>query len=256
MAQVKVVGQVGHRSGVERRGRDGLPVDDRREQTVHHLVSVSADGRREVRVDRTREAVVQVLRRRERARAEVTCLLHGARGEDTRELVKVRVFGLDAGVERGAKRERRRRVEREAMVRERALQRVECAGERRRVPPQHGAERKRARDLGRHRNVGEQHEFLHHRVGLLELVHANLGDLGRFVNLKTDLWGSERERARGVARGLKLLRQTVEYTERSGELVVESRVVEPGLRLRVRERRLRADDALDELGRNDLGIGV
>jgi hypothetical protein len=72
-------------------------------QTVHHTIRVSANGRREVRVNRAGQPKMQkLLRRRRLARGEVHGLRHAARGEDAHQLGDKGVVGVaDGGQRRG-----------------------------------------------------------------------------------------------------------------------------------------------------------
>eukprot|EP00964_Phaeocystis_antarctica_P050390 scaffold29257_cov63-Phaeocystis_antarctica.AAC.1 len=161
MPQVEVIHQLAHRGGIERVGRHGLPPNDRRQKAVDHLVGVAPDGRGEVCVDGRRQAVVVVVRGRDRARAEVARLLHAARAENARELVEVGLLRLHAAIERGRELERVGVVEHHAVLLQVLLQAGEGARRRRRVAAEHRELREGARDLARHGDVSEQHELLH-----------------------------------------------------------------------------------------------
>ena len=67
---------------------------------MHHVVRVPPDRRREVRVDRRRQAVVVELRRRHLPRGEVDRLRHAARREDAEKLVEERLVGQNRFVQR------------------------------------------------------------------------------------------------------------------------------------------------------------
>lgn len=172
---IEVVCELGHRVWVQGVLLHALPPDDGGEQAVNHLVGVPPDGRGEVGVDGAGQPVMGVLGWRQRARREVARLVHAAGGHDARQLVEVRVGGLGAGVERLAEGVRAGVVEREAVLRQRPVERVERARSGRRMPAQHGAMREGAGDGRSNRAVCEQHELLHHRVGLLVFVDADVG---------------------------------------------------------------------------------
>ena len=70
-------------------------------------------------------------------------------------------LGLDAAVERGREFERVGVVEQHAVLLEVLLQAGESSRSGRRVTAKHRKLREGARDLARHRDVGEQHELLH-----------------------------------------------------------------------------------------------
>jgi hypothetical protein len=104
------------------------------------------------------------------------------------------------------------------------------------------------------RAVGEEHELFHHLVGLAHGVHAHVERVVRLaVDLEADLRRGELERASRGARGAQPPRERGERLEPDRDVVRRARVVQPRLRLGVRQCRARADDRLREARRQHLG---
>ena len=119
-----------------------------------------------------------------------------------------------------------------------------------------GAVRERVVDLLGDGDVGEEHELLHHGVGVLEGLGLEVDGVVRLaVHLKPDLGGGQGEGTVLRPPPLQELGQLVQTTQAAGDGVCLLRVVDPHLRLRVGERDPREDHALGERDGDNLSGG-
>mmetsp|Transcript_29100 Transcript_29100/g.79607 ORF Transcript_29100/g.79607 Transcript_29100/m.79607 type:complete len:479 (-) Transcript_29100:364-1800(-) len=244
---------------VAQRGALGLPSDRRGQHAVDDLVGVAADWRREVRVDRRRESIVEEVGALPgAARAQVLRALHQPRGEDAHERIERRVLRHVAGTNRLLQRERRRYVDGEAVLRDQELQVGKGRVQRRRVAAEQRRRREGLGDGTGDRHVGEQHPLLNHGVGRARFVDMHGRRLtGARRDGELELGRVEVERAVAEAPRPHLPREGHQRAQARRDGVVPRIVVDRLLRLRVGERGGRADDRLLEARRADhVGSGI
>ena len=124
--------------------------------------------------------------------AEVISLVHGSRGHDTNQLIEERVFfSLDL-IETFLKLLAGIIVEAESHGTHQFGKVFDLFGFRLSVSSQNGSSREKFENLVGNRNIGEQHEFFDHVIGLKSMVKGDIGGVMSFlIESESDLSRSQ-----------------------------------------------------------------